>query len=67
LCKRISKILLINENLDYLDILNILIKTTKRFKIKEIFIKENEKIKEFLELKYKIINKNISNLKNETK
>ena len=67
LCKRISKILLINESLDYFDILNILIKTTKRFKIKEIFIKENEKIKEFLELKYKIINKNISNLKNETK
>ena len=67
LCKKISKILLINENLDYVDILNILIKTTKRYKIKEIFIKENEKIKEFLELKYKLINKNIYNLKKETK
>ena len=67
LCKKISKILLINDNLDYIDILNILIKTTKRYKIKEIFIKENKKIKEFLELKYKLINKNIINLKNETK
>ena len=52
--------------MDYIDILNILIKTTKRYKIKEIFIKENKKIKEFLELKYKLINKNINNLKNET-